>query len=815
MQDQARVVIIGAGVVGCSVAYHLTRLGWRDIVVLEQGPLFDTGGSSSHAPAIIFQTNPSRLYSLLAAYTVELFSQLELDGLPCYFPVGALEVAWTPDRMEELKRRVTLAKSWGLDTHLLGPEEAVQKAPLLTDKVLGAMYNATDGLAKVVRADEAMANEAKAGGANFYGDTTVTGIEVKDGRVRAVVTSRGRIRTDIVVAAAGIWGPRVGQMAGVTIPLFPMQHPQIKLGPLPELADETVEITQPAIRHPDRSMYCRQYFKFYEVGSYRHEPVLFDPDDIPPYEQAKITPATAPFRPELFSEALAPVMDLVPALRDAPVVEDLNGMFSFTVDGMPILGESPQVRGFWSAEAVWAAHAGGVGKIMAEWIVEGTPSLDTHEADIARFHPHVSDSRYIRSRCAQQYREVYDIIHPLQQSELVRGLRTSPFYPRQKDLGAIFFETTGWERPQWYTANESLLQDMEWPARSGWEARGWSPIVYAEHRAARERVGMFDLTPFAKLEVTGTDALDSLQRITSNDLDWPPGKIIYTSMLTEQGGIKCDLTVTRLEADRFLIITGGGFAVHDLAWIRGHLFDGAAVGVADISSSMCCIGLWGPESRRVVQSVTEQDVSNEAFPYLTTQRLMIGGIPCLALRISYVGELGWEIYCPPEFGLRLWDVLWHAGETFGVTAVGGGAFDSLRLEKGYRLWGAEVHTEVNPYQAGLAFAVRPDKGEFIGREALQSVESKATGRRLTCITLDDPGAVVMGSEPILDGDNLLGYVTSAGYGYSVGRCIAYGYLLPEYAVEGKRVEIEYFGRRYEATVAREPLYDSEAARLKS
>ena len=326
---------------------------------------------------------------------------------------------------------------------------------------------------------------------------------------------------------------------------------------------------------------------------------------------------------------------------------------------------------------------------------------------------------------------------------------------------------------------------------------------------------MLDLTPFAKLDVTGSDSLDSLQRITSNDLDRPPGKITYTSMLTEQGGIKCDLTVTRLEADRFLIITGGGFAIHDLAWIRGHLPDGGTVEVADISSSMCCIGLWGPESRRLVQSVTEHDMSNEAFSYLTAQRLNIGDVPCLALRISYVGELGWELYCPTEFGLRLWDVLWDSGQPFGVTAVGGGAVESLRLEKGYRLWGAEVRTEVNPYEAGLGFAVRLDKGEFIGREVLRRIKSEGIPRKLCCMTLEDPTAVVIGGEPILDGDRVLGYATSANYGYTVGRGIVYGYLPRDDAVEGASVEVEYFGRRYKGTVAREPLYDPGMTRLRS
>lgn len=453
---------------------------------MDQGPLFDTGGSSSHAPAIIFQTNPSRLYSKLADYTAKLFSQLNLDGTPCYFPVGALEVATTSDRWEELKRRTSFAKSWGLDTHLLAPEEAKSLVPLLTDNIVGAMYNAMDGLAKPIRANEAMAREAIAKGAIFYSDTPVTDIEIEDGHVKAVITPHGQIRTDIVVVAAGIWGPLIGRMAGITLPLYPMEHPQIKLGPIPELADETIEITQPALRYPDQSMYCRQYFKHYEVGSYRHRPVLFEPADILPYGQTPTTPAMTSFRPELFTPALSPITNLMPTLATAPIVEESNGMFSFTVDGMPILGESPMVQGFWTAEAVWVAHSAGVGKVMAEWIIEGSPSLDLHEADISRFHPYQMNSDYIKSRTAQQYKEVYDIIHPLAQAEQPRKLQTSPFYLKQKELGGIFMEMAGWERPQWYGINERLLEGMEYPDRHGWEKQHWSPIIYAEHQATRE-----------------------------------------------------------------------------------------------------------------------------------------------------------------------------------------------------------------------------------------------------------------------------------------------------------------------------------------
>ncbi|MEE9199715.1 MAG: FAD-dependent oxidoreductase, partial [Dehalococcoidia bacterium] len=799
-----------------SLAYYLTKLGWKEIVVLDQGPLFDTGGSTSHAPAIIFQVNPSKFYSQMAKDTVELFSQLKTDGQPCYYQVGALEVAWTPERLQELKRKAGFAKSWGLEVDLIGPKEARDMVPLLSDKLLGAMYNPTDGVVKGVRADEAMAKEAKARGATFYAETQVTDIEVTDGRVTAVETGQGRIRTEMVVAAAGIWGPRIGRMVGVAIPLYPLEHPQVKFGPLPELAGQTTrEVVHPAIRHQDRSMYCRQYFEYYEVGSYQHEPLPFDPEDILPYEQARITPATVPFRPDFFAKSLESVVELIPALGDAPLMEPVNGIFSFTTDGMPILGESPQVRGFWSAQAVWVAHAAGIGRVMAEWMVDGSPSVDMHEADISRFHPHVSSPSYIKARSSQQYREVYDIIHPLQQMEQPRNLRVSPFYPRERELGAEFFEVAGWERPQWYSANEKLLEGKEWPERSGWEARYWSPIICAEHQATRERVAMFDQTPFAKFEVAGPKALEYLQWITSNQMDRPVGRITYTSLLNRQGGIKCDLTITRLGAERFLVVTGGGFAKHDLAWMRSHLPDDGSAQIADLSSSMCCIGLWGPRARELVQSVTGHDVSNEAFPYVSAQHLLLGDIPCLALRISYVGELGWEIYCPSEFGLRLWDLLWDAGQPLGVAAVGGGAFESLRLEKGYRLWGPDINTECNPYEAGIGFAVRLKKGDFLGREALERAKAEGLTRKLCCMTLDDSTKVVMGNEPILDGARVLGYATSANYGYTVGRGIVYGYLPVEYAEEGTKVEVEYFGQQYGATVAKEPLYDPEMLKLKS
>ena len=412
---------------------------------------------------------------------------------------------------------------------------------------------------------------------------------------------------------------------------------------------------------------------------------------------------------------------------------------------------------------------------------------------------------------------MYDIIHPRQQIANPRNLRLTPFYTRQRELGGVFFENAGWERPQWYAANEGLLDALTvtGASRTGWEAREWSPTIAAEHVATRERVALFDLTPFAKFEVTGAGSLDALQRLTTNQMNKPVGTITYTSMLTPRGGIKCDLTVTRLGENRFMVVAGGAMGLHDLGWIQAHLADDGSVRIADISSGLCCIGLWGPRARDLLGRVCEEDVSDEGFPYLTAKPLRIAEVPALALRISYVGELGWEIYAPTEQGLRLWDVLWEAGGPLGVIAAGGGAFDSLRLEKGHRLWGNDIHTEFNPYEAGIGFAVRMRKGDFLGRDELRKIRAQGLTRKLCCMTLNDPNAVVMGKEPILNGDRVLGYVTSANYGHSIGLGIAYGYLPMNYAEVGTSVDILYFGERLQATVAQDPLYDPEGKKMKA
>jgi glycine cleavage system aminomethyltransferase T len=527
-----------------------------------------------------------------------------------------------------------------------------------------------------------------------------------------------------------------------------------------------------------------------------------------------------PFTPADFDVAEAEAARLLPALagkmRPSDPARSLNGMFSFTPDAGSIVGESARVRGFWVCEAVWVTHGGGMGRQVAEWMTAGEPSYDLAEADANRFYPFQTTPPYVIARGKQQYREVYDILHPLQQMSHPRDLRLTPFHERHRSLGAEFFTGAGWERPQWFSVNETLVPSgAQWTARDGWAARNWSPAVGAEHLATRERVALFDITPFAKFDVVGPDACAFLERISANRIDRPPGTIVYTAMLTPRGGIRCDLTITRKEDELFRVVTGGGSGQHDLAWMRAQVRDGERVTITERTGSLFALGLWGPRARDVLQAVTDVDVSNEAFPYMTARYLNVGEVgPVWAQRISYAGELGWELYGQISMGDRAWRLLWEAGEPHGVIAGGGGAFDSLRLEKGYRLWGQDIHTEHDPFEAGLGFAVRMDKGAFQGREALERIQERGSPERLCCMTFEDPATVVMGKEPIWAEGRVVSYVTSATYGYTVGKGIVYGYLPVELALEDTLVEVEYFGERHAARVAADPLWDPKGERLK-
>ncbi len=814
MDGRASVVVVGAGIVGCGAAEHLTRLGWRGVVVLDQGPLFEAGGSTSHAPGLVFQTNPSRTMTRLASYGVERYSELELDGKPCFYAVGGLEVAATPERLKDLARRHGLASSWGVESYLLSPEECVEKSPLLDPaRIHGGFYVPSDGIAKGVRISEAMAREAEARGARFYGETEVTGIEVERGRVRAVETSRGRIETENVLSCAGMWGPRIGRMAGAFVPLLtPMQHQYALTTPVPGLEPVSEESDHVILRHQDHSMYFRQVGERYGIGSYSHRSMPVSPDEIPRrFGPDGEMPSIMDFTPEDFEGPWEETRRLLPALRETGIERGINGLFSFTPDGGSLLGQSREVRGFWMAEAVWVTHAAGAARMIAEWMTDGAPSIDPSGLDVHRFDEYQRSPSYVLARSSQSFQEVYDVIHPQQPMDDPRPLRTSPFYPRQRELGAYFLEASGWERPQWYGANDSLLAGYDVPEIEEWAGRYWSPIVGAEHLATREGGALFELASLKKAEVEGPGALDFLQKLNTNQLDKPIGSVTYTLMLDEKAGIRSDITVARLGENNFQLGLNGP---RDIEWMERHLPGDGSVQVRDISGGTCCVGVWGPQARELVQSLSLDDLSNEAFGFFKARRIYVGEVPVVALRVSYVGELGWELYATADLGLRLWDLLHGAGQPIGVIPAGRGAFNGLRLEKGYRSWGADMTTEHDPYEAGLGFAVKPDKGDFVGREALLRRKEAGPRRRLSCLLLDDPQVVVMGGEPVYHGAGVVGYVTSAAYGYSIGQSIAYAWLPPELSDVDAQVGIEYFGERHGAAVAEEPLFDPAMKRMR-
>ena len=816
-----RVVIIGAGIVGANLADELTARGWDRVTVVDQGPLPLTGGSTSHAPGLVFQTNGSKTMTELARYTVEKFAGIDLDGEWCFNQLGGLEVATTPERLAELHRRQGWATSWGIEGTVLEPEECVRLHPLVDkSKILGGLYVATDGLAKASRVVVAVARRAQAHGAVFRGSTKVTGIEHSGGRVTGVATSEGTIPADIVVSCAGFWGPDIGAMVGMDIPLLPLAHQYAKTDQIPELVGRNTELAEagfPILRHQDQDVYFREHVDRLGIGSYAHRPMPVNLRDLA--DSADVTasamPSMLPFTDEDFAPAWEQCKLLLPCLETAKIDNGFNGVFSFTPDGGPLIGESPDLAGFWIAEAVWVTHSAGVARAVAQLLVDGRSDTDVHDCDVHRFEDIQLAPEYVNETGQQNFIEIYDVLHPLQPRLSPRDLRVSPFHVRHQELGAVFLERRGWEVPHWYEANAGLLQDLppEWvpPERDAWSAQFHSPIAAAEAWRTRTSVAMYDMTPLKRLEVTGRGALSFLQRLTTGKMDKSIGAVTYTLILDEAGGIRSDLTVARLAEDHFQVGANGNL---DLDYFRRQVPADGSVQVRDITGGTCCIGLWGPRARDVVQALSSDDFSNENFKYFRAKRVRIAGIPVTALRLSYVGELGWELYTSADYGLRLWDVLWAEGRQYDVIAAGGAAFNSLRLEKGYRAWGTDMTTEHNPYEAGLGFAVSAQKTDFVGHKALQGVSDATIARRLACVVIDDGRSVVLGREPVFLDGQPVGYVTSAAFGHTVAAPIAYAWL-PASATPGTQVEIQYFDRRIAATVAAEPLVDPEMKRIRA
>lgn len=808
MGEEAQVVIVGGGVGGASIAYHLTKLGCTDVVLLDRNVL--TSGSTFHSAGLVGQLRSSVTLTRMMMYGVELYRSLEAEtGVNIgWHEVGSLRLASSRERMEELQRLSGWGKTFGLELEILSAEEAHELFPAFDPKgVQGAAYLATDGHLDPSGLTQALAKGARARGARIMQNTRVVEMDVKDGRVRRVVTDQGTIRCETVVNAGGIWAAELGRLAGLSVPVIPMAHQF-----LITKAIDGVHSDLPTLRDPDLLVYFREEVGGLVVGGYERDPAPWGLDGIPQdFNHRLLAPDWKRFEP-----LMEGAIKRIPVLEEAEITNVVNGPEAFTPDGEFVLGES-EIHGLFVAAGFCAhgiAGAGGIGRVMAEWIAEGQPGYDLWKMDIRRFGRHYRSPHYALERTREVYSTYYDIHYPNEERRAGRPLRTSPSYERLAALGAEFGEKSGWERPNWFRCNEDERYEELRPR--GWAGHFWSSAIAAEHAAARERVALFDETSFSKIEISGPGSARFLQTLCDNDIDRPVGNVTYTQMLNPRGGIECDFTVTRLGEAQFMIVTGTAFGNHDLGWIRNNQPDDPRIQVRDVTSSYACLGLWGPRARDVLSSMCSDDLSNEAFAYMTARDITVGDVPCLALRVTYVGELGWELYPPMEFGARLWDLLMEAGTAHGLTPGGYRAIDSLRLEKGYRVWSTDITPEDDPYEARLGFCVKIDKPlKFIGMEALRSKKEAGLGRRLSCLVLDDRTSVTLGNEPVRHGGTIVARVTSGGLGYSVGSSIAYAYLPKGLWDVGTRLSVEVFGRWIDATVQREPLWDPKGERIRA
>ncbi|MGH2596055.1 MAG: GcvT family protein [Actinomycetota bacterium] len=809
MPEGYRAIVIGGGVAGASIAYHLTELGWQDVLLLDRNEL--TSGSTFHSAGLVGQLRSSVSLTRMMMYSAELYRRLATEtGVdPGWHEVGSLRLASTDERMQELRRQEGWAHTFGLPLEVISTDEALEKFPLFDPTgVQGAAFIPTDGHLDPSNLTLALAEGARRRGAEIRTNTRVTGIDVVDGCVRGVVTQEhGPIAAEVVVNAGGMYANQIGRMAGVEVPVVPFAHQYLLTKPV-----EGGSVDLPTMRDPDRLVYFRgEAGGGLVMGGYERNPAPWAVEDGPP---ADFNHQLLPEDWERFEELAENAFGLVPVLQTAEVVTMINGPEAFTPDGEFILGES-DVRGFFVAAGFCAhgiAGAGGIGKVMADWIVNGEPEYDLWKMDIRRFGEQYRSREYARERAYEVYATYYDIHYPGEERLAGRPLKMAPTYARLGELGAAFGEKSGWERANWFASNED--PSLEHLRPRGWAGEHWSTAIPAENMATRERAGLFDESSFAKIEVDGTGAVAFLQRLCANDIDRPVGAVVYTQMLNRRGGIECDVTVSRFADDRFMIVTGTAFGNHDIGWIRKHLPDDGSVTAQDITAALACFGLWGPRAREILTTACDADLSNDGFPYMSWRQVEVAGVTCRAARITYVGELGWELYPSTETALALWDALLAAGAAHGMVPAGYRAIDSLRLEKGYRAWSSDITPEENPFEAGLGFAVRMDVPGFIGNEALEHTLATGVTKKLCCLTLADERAMTLGNEPVFHDGKVVSRVTSGGIGYAVGRSIAYAYLPVELAVTEIPCQVEVFGERVPASVAKEPLWDPTGERIK-
>jgi glycine cleavage system aminomethyltransferase T/glycine/D-amino acid oxidase-like deaminating enzyme len=796
--SRARIVIIGGGVGGASIAYHLAQLGERDVVLLERNEL--TSGSTFHSAGLVGQLRGSVSLTRLMMDSVELYGRLDCGWVQC----GGLRLACSQERQQEVMRQVAWAKTFGLPLELISPAEAQELFPLMTtDGVRCASYLPTDGYLDPSQLTYALVDGARHGGHGVFTQTRVEEIVVRDRRVRGVKTQWGDIEAEVVVNAGGMFAAELGRMAGVRVPVIPFAHEYLVTQPFRE---RTPGEHLPTLRDPDLLIYFREEGAGLVMGGYERQSAPWSLDDhlvdrIPGDFNGRLLEEDWP----RFEEIAANSARRVPAMEDVKVTRLINGPEAFTPDNEFCLGET-EVAGLFVAAGFCAhglAGAGGIGRVMAEWIIAGEPALDVWEMDIRRFGAQYRSPRYTLARAKEVYETYYDIRYPGHERLAGRPLRTSSAYAWHEQHGAAFGEKSGWERVNWYESNATAGDAALRP--QGWAGMHWSPAIGAEVLATRERAGLFDESSFAKLEVSGPGAAQLLQKLCDNDVAREVGAITYTQMLNRRGGIECDFTVTRVDEQLFQIVTGTAFGNHDASWIRRHLPPDGSVRLTDVTSQWACFALWGPKAGEILAPLTPDPLD---FHYMSMRELAIGGVPVRALRVTFVGELGWELYCPTEYGAGLWLTLWEAGRAHELVAGGYRAIDSMRLEKGYRVWGADITPDDTPLEARLGFAVR-DERTFIGAQALAEPE-----RLLRCLVLEDPRSVVLGNEPVRIDGQIVGRVTSGGYGYAVQRSIAYAYL-PAETLVGADVEIDIFGRWIAGEVTREPLLDPAGERVRA
>ena len=835
LPTRANVVVIGAGIVGSCLVGHLARLGWTDLVLLEKGPLPNPGGSTGHASNFIFPVDHNKEMALLGEQSANQYRDMQLS-----VDSGGIEVARTADRMHELARRMTSARAWGIEAHLLTPAEVVELVPFVNEEViLGGFYSPTVSVVDSLEAGTTMRREAvETVGCQVFANTEVLDIETSEGEggvttVRSVVTDKGTIQADHVVIACGVWSNRIANMAGAAIPLVPTVHQMADVGPVDILAETNNEIGYPIVRDMDTLCYERQSAGSMEIGSYGHRPIFHHPDEIPSNEEAALSPTEMPFTPDDFDPQMETAIELMEMLGDAEIKYAINGLLAMTPDTMPCLGETPEVRNLWSAAAVWVKEGPGMAQVVAEWMTFGYPRvIDVHGADIARFYDQERTEEHIWARAEEHFNKTYGIVHPDEQWEGRRNLRVGPYFSRQEDLDAMFFQARTWERPQWFGANADLVERYDLSERDvEWDNRWWSPITIGEHLNLRENCGVVDLSAFQIYELEGPGAVEYADRLAVNKVDVPVGRSIYTPWLTADGGFHSDLTMMRLGEDRVRIVTGVFDGGRDEFWTRRHMPTDGSVSFRNITEDVTTLGLWGPNAPAVLSQLTDQNLSQTDSPYGSIVDAEVAGLPCQLFRISYVGDTGWEIYAAWDDGPALWDALMEAGADLGIRPTGGGVYGSSgRLEKGYRLMGAELESEYNPVEAGLA-RPRVKAADFIGKEAYLAAREAGDPEVLMCtLTVEDQTDglgrnrhMMGGNEPILtpDGDRItdshgrVSRVTSAGYGPSVGRHLLMAYLPRELAVSGTDLQVMYMNELYPVEVATTgAVFDPTDSRMK-